>query len=68
MPWPTGQITVSNDSSGVNLELFLGTTDTSAANRKITIAGGETVSFEIGVREISVSAGGGVGYRIWVLG
>lgn len=70
LPWPSGQVTVSNDSSGVNMEVYLGLNSSeTTVTRRMTLAGGETISFEIGVRQVTLSAAGAAnGYRLWVLG
>jgi hypothetical protein len=68
LPWPSGQITFTNDSSGVNAELYLQGT-AAAANKRMTIGGGESVSFEFGTKEVLMSApGGAIGYRFWAMG
>ena len=69
LPWPSGQITFSNDTSGRNMELYLGGSAFVTSRTRMTIAGNETVSFEFGTKEITISgAGDANAYRLWVLG
>lgn len=70
-PFRTSQIIISNDTSGVNLELFP-TGSAASSNQIMTIGGGESLSMYWRANTIKVSAGtgtnNGVGYRIWMLG
>jgi hypothetical protein len=69
LPWPAGQITLSNDhASGRTIEMYL-VGSGAAANSRMTLAAGETVSFEFGTRAVALSAeASGVPFRFWALG
>lgn len=71
LPWTAGQVTLSNDhASGRTLEFYLKPrTSAAQANRRLTLAAGETVSFEFGTKAVELSAeSSGVPFRLWVLG
>ena len=68
LPWPSQQVTFSNDTSGVNMELYL-MGSAGISGQRMTMAGGETVSFDFRTKQIAISAAGaGNAYRLWVLG